>query len=68
MGLIRDFKETIGFETLGVETGTWPKSLIRMFGSSGNPQAKNLFTVIGRLQQLAGLTLHVTSQRYRRRA
>lgn len=58
----------IGFETLGIETGTSPKSLIRMFGSNGNPQAKNLFAVIGRFQQLAGLKLHVTSRRHRRRA
>jgi DNA-binding phage protein len=67
--IIRHYiQATIGFETLGVESGTSPKSLIRMFGSSGNPQAKNLFAVVGRLQRLAGLTLQVKFQRHRRRA
>lgn len=61
--IIRDYiKATIGFEALGVETGLSPKSLIRMFGSSGNPQAKNLFAVISHLQRLAGLTVHVTTR------
>jgi len=30
-----------------------------MFSPRGNPQAKNLFTVIGYLQKHAGLELHV---------
>jgi hypothetical protein len=65
--IIRDYiKATVGFEKLGAETGSSPKSLIRMFGSGGNPQAKNLFAVISRLQQRAGLTLHVTAQRHGR--
>ena len=34
------------------------KSLIRMFGPRGNPQAKNLFSVIGYLH--AGVCLQVT--------
>ena len=57
-----DIKATVGFEPLGAETGSSPKSLIRMFGPSGNPQARNLFTVISHLQHHAGLTLHVTTQ------
>ena len=52
---------TIGFEKLGGATGTQPKSLIRMFGPCGSPQAKNLFSVIGYLQKQAGLQLHVTA-------
>jgi len=65
--IIRDYiKATVGFEKLGAETGSSPKSLIRMFGASGNPQAKNLFAVISCLQQLEGLTLHVTAQRHGR--
>jgi len=40
-------------------TGAPPKSLIRMFGPRGNPQAKNLFNVIGYLQKRAGLSLYV---------
>jgi hypothetical protein len=42
--------------------GTQPKSLIRMFGPRGNPQARNLFGVIGYLQQHAGVTLHVMQE------
>ena len=30
-----------------------------MFGPRGNPQARNLFNVIGYLQKQAGLELHV---------
>ena len=51
----------MGFEQLGHATKTQPKSLIRMFGPRGNPQAKNLFSVIGYLQKRAGLQLHVTT-------
>ena len=61
--ILRDYiKATVGFEQLGAETGSSPKSLIRMFGPTGNPQARNLFTVISHLQRHAGLTLHVTAQ------
>jgi hypothetical protein len=60
--ILRDYiKATIGFEKLGEATDTPPKSLIRMFGPRGNPQAKNLFSVIGYLQKQAGLQLHVTA-------
>ncbi|MEA2818997.1 MAG: hypothetical protein QOJ86_1001 [Bradyrhizobium sp.] len=58
--LLRDYiKATVGFEKLGAATGAPPKSLIRMFGPRGNPQAKNLFSVIGYLQKRAGIRLHV---------
>jgi hypothetical protein len=58
--IIRDYiKATVGFEKLGAATDTPPKSLIRMFGPRGNPQARNLFTVIGYLQKRAGVRLHV---------
>src|SRR5205814_5775105 len=60
--ILRDYiKATIGFEKLGETTGTQPKSLIRMFGPRGNPQARNLFSVLGYLQRQAGLQLHVTA-------
>ena len=60
--ILRDYiKATVGFEKLGAETGSPPKSLIRMFGPRGNPQAKNLFSVIGYLQKQAGMRLHVAS-------
>jgi DNA-binding phage protein len=61
--ILRDYiKATVGFEKLGEATGTQPKSLIRMFGPRGNPQAKNLFSVIGYLQKRAGVQLHVTTE------
>jgi len=61
--ILRDYiKATVGFEKLGEATGTQPKSLILMFGPRGNPQAKNLFSVIGYLQKRAGLKLHVAER------
>ena len=61
--ILRDYiKATIGFEKLGQATGSSPKSLIRMFGPGGNPQARNLFAVVSQLQRHAGLTLHVSAQ------
>jgi hypothetical protein len=58
--ILRDYiKATIGFEKLGEATGTPPKSLIRMLGPRGNPQARNLFGIIGYLQKQAGIELHV---------
>ncbi len=50
---------TIGFEKLGMALGRSPKSLMRMFGPSGNPTAENLLGVISLLQQETGVRLHV---------
>jgi DNA-binding phage protein len=44
---------------LGTALGISPKSLMRMFGPSGNPTAENLLAVIGLLQQETGVRLHV---------
>jgi len=61
--ILRDYiKATVGFEKLGEATDTPPKSLIRMFGPRGNPQARNLFGVIGYLQKQAGVELHVAAE------
>src|ERR1700688_4870406 len=58
--ILRDYiKATIGFEKVGAATGTPAKSLIRMLGPRGNPQARNLFSIIGYLQKQAGVELHV---------
>src|ERR1700704_2215661 len=58
--ILRDYiKATVSFEKLGEATGTQPKSLIRMFGPRGNPQARNLFSVLLYLQKRAGVELHV---------
>lgn len=62
--VLRDYiNATVGFEKLGEATATSPKSLMRMFGSRGNPQARNLFGVIGYLQAEARLKLHVAVER-----
>jgi DNA-binding phage protein len=58
--VLRDYiNATVGFEALAVATGTPPKSLMRMFGPSGNPSARNLFAVIGQLQRDSGVALEV---------
>jgi DNA-binding phage protein len=60
--ILRDYiKATVGFEKLAEATGTPPKSLIRMLGPRGNPQARNLFGIIGYLQKQAGVELHVAT-------
>lgn len=62
--VLRDYiNATIGFNGLAQATGTPSKSLMRMFGPSGNPNAKNLFSVIGVLQEKAGVRLHVEAGR-----
>lgn len=59
--LLRDYiTATVGFKKLGEMTGTEAKSLARMFGPRGNPQARNLFGIIGHLQTQAGVALHVS--------
>jgi hypothetical protein len=58
--VLRDYiNATIGFEALGAAVGTPPKSLMRMFGPRGNPQASNLFAVLGHLQKQGGFHLEV---------
>ena len=58
--ILRDYiKATVGFEKLGEAMDTPAKSLIRMFGPRGNPQARNLFGIIVYLQKQAGIELHV---------
>jgi DNA-binding phage protein len=57
---MRDYiNATIGFEKLSVALGRPQKSLMRMFGPSGNPTAENLLGVIGVLQEETGVHLHV---------
>ncbi len=50
--VLRDYiNATIGFEELSRGFDKSRKSLMRMFGPKGNPQASNLFAVIGYLQE-----------------
>src|SRR5258705_13322487 len=60
--ILRDYiKATVGFEKLGEATGAQPKSLIRMFGPRGNPQARNpLRHHRPPAEARADLELHVT--------
>jgi hypothetical protein len=54
--ILRDYiNATIGFEELSNLTHTPSKSLMRMLGPKGNPQARNLFEVIAHLQTAEGL-------------
>jgi len=58
--VLRDYiNATVGFGALAAATGTPAKSLMRMFGPSGNPSARNLFAVIGVLQRDSGVALEV---------
>lgn len=50
--LLRDYiNATVGFEALGSQVKTSPKSLHRMFGPKGNPRADNLFRILAVLQR-----------------
>jgi DNA-binding phage protein len=58
--LLRDYiNATIGFQELAQKSGLPPKSLMRMFGPSGNPRADNLFAVIRLLQDETGVQIAV---------
>lgn len=58
--ILRDFiNATLGFEKLGQATNRSPKSLMRMFGPSGNPQARNLFEIVAYLQDVEDVKFQV---------
>lgn len=62
--ILRDYiNATIGFEELGKATDKPSKSLMRMLGKHGNPQARNLFGVIGYLQSREGVRLEIRTAR-----
>ena len=50
---------TIGFERLAKATGNPVKSLMRMFGPKGNPQAKHLLIIVAVLQKRTGVRVVV---------
>ena len=61
--MLRDYiNATIGFGPLAAAIGAPPKSLMRMFGPSGNPTAKNLMNVIAHLQRASGVSLEVRAR------
>jgi len=53
----------VGFEVLATATGISAKSLMRMFGPNGNPQAQNLSEVFSVLQKQANLRVKVSTVR-----
>jgi hypothetical protein len=60
--LLRDYiNGTMGFGRLGELTHIPAKSLMRMLGPKGNPEARNLFDVIGQLQRAEGVRFRVKS-------
>ncbi len=62
--ILRDYiNGTIGFEKLSDLTRKTPKSLMRMLGPKGNPQARNLFEVLGHLQKAEGLHFELSLKR-----
>lgn len=62
--VLRDYiNATIGFDALAEAAGINAKSLMRMLGPSGNPQAANLFAVIEHLQKTEGIALELRAGR-----
>ena len=61
--LIRDaIKGSIGYAELSRRTGTPEKSLMRMFGPTGNPTAANMASVRHELQRHGRVRLRVRSE------
>jgi len=62
--ILRDFiNATVGFTKLSGVTNRSAKSLMRMLGPRGNPQARNLFEIVAYLQQAEGVRFEVRSPR-----
>ncbi len=58
--ILRDYiNATVGFSEVAEATHIPSKSLMRMFGPSGNPRADNLFEVVSFLQRREGVRFHV---------
>ena len=64
--VLRDYiHATVGFIALARATDKSPKSLMRMLGPDGNPQADNLFAILKYLQEQEQIRLAVTARRTR---
>jgi hypothetical protein len=62
--LLRDYiNATVGFRKLSRVTDKSPKTLMQMFGPNGNPQAANLFEIIGRLAEHEGIEFKLNAVR-----
>jgi DNA-binding phage protein len=66
--LLRDvINATVGFAQLGSRIGVPEKSLMRMFGPTGNPRAENLIATVSALKDECRLSLTVHAAPARRR-
>jgi len=62
--VLRDYiNAAVGFEELSKVFEKSSKSLMRMFGPKGNPQANNLFAIISYLQEQEGIHLEVKARK-----
>jgi DNA-binding phage protein len=62
--VLRDYVHaTVGFDELARATKKSSKSLMRMLGPKGNPQASNLFEILHFLQEKEKIRLTVTGSR-----
>lgn len=62
--VLRDYiNATVGFDALATITKKSPKSLMRMLGPKGNPQARNFFEIVAYLQKKEGLHLKAIARR-----
>lgn len=58
--IVRDYiNATVGFAELAKATKIPSKSLMRMFGPTGNPRAENLFVVVSFLQRHEGVSFRL---------
>jgi DNA-binding phage protein len=62
--ILRDFiNATVGFAKVSEATHRSSKSLMRMLGPGGNPQARNLFEIVAYLQRVEGIRFEVRPTR-----
>jgi hypothetical protein len=62
--ILRDFiNATVGFHKLSEITHRSAKSLMRMLGPRGNPQARNLFEIVRYLQESEGVRFEIRPTR-----
>jgi DNA-binding phage protein len=62
--ILRDFiNATVGFTELSDITHRSAKSLMRMLGPHGNPQARNLFEIVAYLQEAEGVRFELRPTR-----
>ena len=63
--MIRDYiNATVGFEAVASDIDKSPKSMMRMFSASDNPNTGNLFGVLASLQRRGGVNLEVSYRLY----